>query len=126
MRSRIVLAAVVAAAAAFGHHSYGDYYQDRTVSIEGDIERFLWMNPHAKLIIKTKDSVIYTAEWSAINRLAHDCVTRTSLKPGDHVIVTGSPKRNPEDHTISLLKEVRRPSDGWSWPGDQTKNKSLQ
>ena len=85
------------------------------------MERFLWMNPHAKLLIKTEGGVVYTAEWSAINRLAHDCVTRTSLKPGDHVIVTGSPKRNPDDHTVSLLKQVRRQADGWHWPPNQAR-----
>jgi len=83
MKVRIAFLALAAAAASSGHHSYGDYFQDKTVSVEGDVERFLWMNPHAKLLIKTKDSVSYTAEWSAINRLTHDCVTRTSLKPGD-------------------------------------------
>jgi hypothetical protein len=43
-------------------------------------------------------------------------VTRDSLKPGDHVILTGSPGRDPPEHRIRLHKIVR-PSDGWRWEG---------
>jgi hypothetical protein len=36
------------------------------------------------------------------------------LKPGDHVVISGNPGRNPADHRVRLLK-IQRPKDGWSW-----------
>jgi hypothetical protein len=43
-------------------------------------------------------------------------VTRESLKPGDHVVVTGQPGRDPSEHRIRL-QGIVRPSDGWKWEG---------
>ena len=38
----------------------------------------------------------------------------TSVKPGDHVIISGNPGRNAGDHRVRLLT-FKRPKDGWSW-----------
>ena len=43
-------------------------------------------------------------------------LTRETLKPGDHVIITGNPGRNPEDHRLRM-RTITRPSDGWKWGG---------
>ena len=40
------------------------------------------------------------------------------LKPGDYVIVTGSPGRKAAERRIHL-KGLHRPSDGWRWPQAQ-------
>ena len=39
-----------------------------------------------------------------------------SVKPGDHVIITGNPGRNPEDHRLRM-RTISRPKDGWKWGG---------
>lgn len=36
--------------------------------------------------------------------------------PGGHVIVTGNPGRNPGDNR-QRMQSIKRPSDGWQWPG---------
>ena len=41
---------------------------------------------------------------------------KDTLKPGDRVIVTGSPGRNAAERKIHL-KRIERPADGWSWGG---------
>jgi thiamine monophosphate kinase len=42
-------------------------------------------------------------------------MTRTTLKPGDRIVVTGELAR---DSAMRLLiQNVRRPSDGWQWQG---------
>ena len=38
------------------------------------------------------------------------------LKPGDDVVVTGNPGRNPADHRLRM-QSVERPKDGWKWSG---------
>jgi hypothetical protein len=43
-------------------------------------------------------------------------IARDTLKPGDYVIVTGSPARNPTDPRIRM-KSILRPKDGWKWNG---------
>ena len=39
-----------------------------------------------------------------------------NLRPGDHVIITGNPGRNPDDHRARMVNLVR-PSDGFKWGG---------
>jgi hypothetical protein len=53
-------------------------------------------------------------EWGGAQQLGGQGVTRETLKSGDHVIITGPPGRNPEDHRI-LMRTLLRPSDGFGW-----------
>jgi hypothetical protein len=101
------------------HHSYGSYFQDRKVSVEGTVIGIMYANPHVILTIRTKDSNIYKAELQSPNGLRGNGLDRATLHYGDIVIVIGSPKRDPADHRISLIKEIRRPIDGWMWPVGQ-------
>ena len=77
------------------HHGYANFFLDQRVSIEGDIQEVRYANPHVVLTIRTADSTIYTATWRAAYQVERAGVTRTTLKVGDHVIVTGAPPRDP-------------------------------
>jgi hypothetical protein len=59
--------------------------------------------------------LIYTLEWQNLIQLRHGNVGPTTLKAGDRVIVKGSPPRDPTSHTITLVREIERPADGWRW-----------
>jgi len=48
--------------------------------------------------------------------LSSQGVTKDTLKPGDAVIVTGSPGRVGSENKVHL-KGIRRPTDGWTWGG---------
>ena len=39
---------------------------------------------------------------------------RETLKPGDVVVISGSPGRNPADHRVRMVS-LRRPKDGFGW-----------
>jgi thiamine monophosphate kinase len=41
-------------------------------------------------------------------------ITRTTLRPGDVVIISGAPGRDPGDHRIRM-QTIERPADGLSW-----------
>jgi Family of unknown function (DUF6152) len=98
------------------HHGYPNFLLDQTVSVEGEIVEVRYANPHTVLKIRTADGVVYTAEWQAASWLLfHAHVTLTTLRVFDHVIVSGAPSRDPESHELARLKEVRRPSDGWTY-----------
>ena len=104
--------------AAYAHHGYANFYSptERTVSIEGNLESLLYANPHVVMKIRAADSTVYTVAWQAVGWVERNAgVTKTTFKVGDHLIVTGSPARDPASREVTLLREVRRPRDGWNW-----------
>jgi hypothetical protein len=106
---------------AYAHHSFAaTYFEDKRVTVEGDLVQFLYRNPHSFVHVEAKDAngetVRWAVEWGAGGQLGRQGVTRETLKPGDHVIIVGNPGRNPEDHRLRMVN-VTRPSDGWKWGG---------
>ena len=97
------------------HHGYANFFLDQRKSIEGDIEAVRFANPHIVLTIRAADGTVYTATWRAAYQMELAGVNRTTLKVGDHVIVTGAPPRDPASHELMPVREIRRPRDGWSW-----------
>src|SRR5215470_9989565 len=110
-----ILVATLGAASAHAHHSYGAYFEDQTVSIEGTVESIHFANPHVTFTLRTDAGEVYTAEWQNLIQLRHGNVGPTTLNAGDRVIVVASPPRDPSSHKITLLREIRRPADGWRW-----------
>jgi hypothetical protein len=121
-RSLIAVFAIVTIASgvrALAHHSFAaTYLEDQSVTIEGQLVQFLLRNPHSfvHVMVKERDGAMtrYVVEWGSTAQLGGQGVTRDTLKIGDHVVITGNPGRNVEDHRIRLL-QFRRPRDGWSW-----------
>ena len=111
----IVGLALATTAPVSAHHSYGAYDQTRYVTIEGQLERVVFANPHVVLFVNTTDNQTFEAEWASINQLAKGGVTATSLKVGDRVVITGRPLQNAAEAKMSLLSEVRHVNDGWTW-----------
>jgi hypothetical protein len=104
---------------ALAHHSFAaTYIEDQSVTIEGQLVQFLLRNPHSFVHVNVKDAdgalVRYVVEWGSSTQVGGQGVTRDTLKPGDHVVISGNPGRNPADHRVRLLK-IQRPKDGWSW-----------
>ena len=60
--------------------------------------------------------VVWAVEWGGGGQLSREGISRDTLKPGDHVIVTGNPGRNAEDHRVRM-RSIKRPSDGFAWTG---------
>ena len=120
-----VAAALVVAAQAYAHHSFAaTYFEEERVQIEGELVQFQFRNPHSfvHVMVKEKDGsmVRYTVEWGGAGALGGQGVTRETLKVGDHVIITGSPGRNPQDHRVRMVT-LLRPKDGFGWgrrPGE--------
>jgi hypothetical protein len=114
-----VLVALAFSAQAMAHHSFAaTYVEDQSVTIEGQLVQFLLRNPHSfvHVMVKEKDGTMnrYVVEWGSPSQLGGQGVTRDTLKPGDFVVISGNPGRDPADHRVRLL-QFRRPKDGWSW-----------
>jgi hypothetical protein len=121
----LVIASLSFAVRAFSHHSFAaTYLKDESVTIEGQLVQFLYRNPHSfvHLAVRAKDGseVRYAVEWGGAGQLGLQGVTRETLKPGDHVVITGCPGRNAADHRVRMTT-LRRPKDGFTWgqrPGE--------
>lgn len=103
------------------HHSFAAFYdEDQSVSIQGTIVELAYRNPHAWVQFDARDNdgriQRIGAEWANPGRLARQGILQDTLKPGDRVIVTGSPSRNPSELKMHL-KGIVRVSDGWKWVG---------
>ena len=120
-RFLVVAVAVVAlalGARAWAHHSFAaTYLEDQSVTIEGRLVQFLLRSPHSfvHVMVEEPDGSMarYVVEWGSPAQLRGK-VSRDTLRPGDRVIISGNPGRNPADHRVRLL-EFERPEDGWSW-----------
>jgi hypothetical protein len=115
----LVVAAVLPAQA---HHSFpSTYFVDQSITVKGKVTQFMFRNPHSVVQILAPDEngkmVRWAGEWAAAAALARDGkASRDLLHPGDEVIISGAPGRNPEDHKIRVYT-IERPSDGWKWVG---------
>jgi hypothetical protein len=101
------------------HHSFATYYfEDQTVSITGDVVQFAYVSPHAWVHVTAPDAGgqmrQYGAEWGNPSRLGRDGITKDTIKPGDRVVITGSPGRKASEYRLHL-KRIERPADGWTW-----------
>ena len=119
----VVLGAISLAAVAqvSAHHSFAaTYFEDQTTKIEGDLVQFQFRNPHSYVHLEAKDDAgvtqRWTIEWGSGMQLSTQGLTATTLKVGDHVVVTGAPGRDPEDHRLRM-RSIERPKDGFKWNG---------
>jgi hypothetical protein len=118
VRNSTRLAALVACLAlgpAHAHHSYAQFDRCKSVALEGEITNVEWVNPHIVIDLKTKDVPAYRIEWFNLWQLGQAGIAAQTLKPGDHVIITGNAWRDPALKLLSLVSEISRPSDGWNW-----------
>ena len=122
----VVLTVVIASSlTALAHHSFAATYDEaRTIKIEGKLVQFLFRNPHSFVHVMAPDETgqvqRWAVEWGGTGALGGQGVTRETLKPGDVVVITGPPGRNPADFRMRMIT-LRRPSDGYGWgtkPGE--------
>ena len=105
----------------FAHHSVAaTYLIGKSVTIDGTLKEFLWRNPHSFMRVEAADEKgqkhIWVIEGAAPQQLTESGLSQSTLRPGDRVIVTGSPSREPSTYKLHL-KTVERPADGWRWAG---------
>jgi hypothetical protein len=103
------------------HHSFSaEYDSTQKIEITGVVTEFVWRNPHSfmKVDVTDKDGATktWTLEWGSISQLGQYSITRTSIKPGDKIIITGQAARDQAAPRM-LIETVKRPADGWEWKG---------
>jgi len=122
LASAAAVSVLAVTSGADAHHSFAATYNStgEVREVEGTVRELVWRNPHSFLRIDvTNDSgqtETWALEWGSISQLQESNLTRTTLRPGDVVIARGDPARDTAAPRM-LLRELRRPSDGWEWVG---------
>ena len=103
MNLQVVSLTAVAVAAftasALAHHSFAMFDQQQTVTLQGTVKEFEWVNPHAWLRVMVKDEktgtpALWALELSSPSRLVTMGMRADSVKAGDAVSVTFHPMKN--------------------------------
>jgi hypothetical protein len=118
----VVLALFAGTTGAGAHHGYAEFYDpaDRTMAVDGVLEDLAYANPHVVMTIRTADGSLYRTVWQAASWVDQaPGATATTFRVGDRRGVVGAPALDPQDRTLTRLREVHRPADGWRWVSQQ-------
>ena len=103
MNLKVVSLTAIAVAAltapAIAHHSFAMFDAEQTITLQGTVKEFEWVNPHAWLRVIVNDEksgrpAVWALELSSPSRLVTMGMHADSVKPGDAVSVTFHPLRN--------------------------------
>ena len=98
--TRFALSAVVllVSGLAFAHHGAAGYESNKVTTLKGTVTEFRFQNPHAQIFLDVKDSTGKVQNWIleavGIATLSRSGWTKSIMKPGDEVTVTGNPAKN--------------------------------
>src|SRR3546814_12954825 len=116
----LAIAAILATGAAgtaYAHHSFQATYDlEHKITIEGTLVAFQFRNPHSFVQVLVEDESgemqRWGVEWGGASALTRQSVTRTTLQPGDHVVISGAVGRDRGDHRLRM-ETLLRPADGF-------------
>lgn len=95
--SAIAIVVVIGSAPTLAHHGLAAY-TDETRTVQATITNFRFVNPHVQLYFdvenETGEVEHWQAELTAPNKLSRGGWTKSTLKPGDEVQITGQVARN--------------------------------
>ena len=101
------------------HHRFSTtYLEGRDVTIDGEVVRVEYRDPHSFMHVMVQSGRSQPERWivecRGAGQLKKQGVTPDTIKPGQRVIITGSPGRITTDYRLRL-RTLFRPEDGWKW-----------
>ena len=94
----VVAGLLLAAGPAFAHHAGLNYDRDHPVTLTGTVVAYIYTNPHVRIdfdVTEKNGSVVrWTAEMGPPHGMYRAGWSRTALKPGDPLTVTGFPSKD--------------------------------
>jgi len=97
-------------AGAFAHHSDSEFNQEELVTLQAEVTRVDFINPHMLIHFDAKNSQGELEKWISYggppNRMARVGWTSQTLKPGEQFTITGFPSKYGKK-TMLFVKLVR-------------------
>jgi hypothetical protein len=133
MKQRLLLFSIFAAAQLLSsvpllaHHGAAEYDNTKSISVQGTVTEVKYVNPHVLIVFAAKDdkgqAVEWTAESQSPNLLSRRGWSRSTLKPGDQITVTGHPVKNgvPAMSTQKIVFADGRATPDLGLPRDSAK-----
>ncbi|HYR82536.1 MAG TPA: DUF6152 family protein [Terriglobia bacterium] len=96
----VTMVLLVVSSVMFAHHTSSGLFDSKVnKTLKGAVQKWLYVNPHAALVIEVKDAKgnaeTWRVEFTSPNGLKACCsLSRTSLQAGDQVTVVGHPYFN--------------------------------
>jgi hypothetical protein len=91
-------AATIAALPALGHHAHGNYFQNRTINVQGRVVQVHWVNPHVWIDVEVTNAQgrksVWPLEGTGIQGLMAKGWRPDSIKPGDTISVRCHPMKD--------------------------------
>ena len=105
MRNKVTLSLIgfgilfVVSGSAFAHHGAAAYDSSKMVTVSGTVTDFRFVNPHVMITMDAKDPASgknekWEGELTSPNHLARAGWTKSTIRPGDQVTMTGSALRS--------------------------------
>jgi hypothetical protein len=86
------------ASVAFAHHGTANYDTSKTITVKGAVSDFQFINPHVLIAMDGKDESGKLQKWqgelTSPNRLSRAGWTKSSVKPGDTLTISGYPAKS--------------------------------
>jgi hypothetical protein len=96
--SAVTAALLIASGSTFAHHGMTAYDFQRQITLKGTVTRFEFANPHVLLHLDVTDgqgkAVGWIAETGSPNMMSRGGWTKSTLKAGDRITVTGHPAKD--------------------------------
>jgi hypothetical protein len=101
MKSKLILVTMILLAFAgtvSAHHGNASYDMTKTVTIKGTVTDFQFVNPHVLIYMDVKDASGNVTKWAgeltSPNRLVRLGWTKSTLKVGDEVTMSGASSKS--------------------------------
>jgi len=94
---------------AFAHHGTANYDTGKQITVKGTVTGFEFVNPHVQIFWDAKDDAGAAQKWqgelTSPNRLSRVGWSKSTLKAGDSITITGYPTKSGS-HEIWIQKVV--------------------
>jgi hypothetical protein len=86
------------AAGAVAHHGSANYDTGKSITVKGVATGFDFVNPHVQIFWEAKDDAGTVQKWqgelTSPNRLTRVGWTKSTIKPGDEITISGYPTKS--------------------------------
>jgi len=91
----------------FAHHGTANYDTGKSITVKGVVTGFDFVNPHVQIAWEAKDDSGTMQKWegelTSPNRLTRVGWTKSTIKPGDTITISGYPAKSGS-HEIWIQK----------------------